>query len=395
MHKLSLIAQPAAMATALGLVFATPLAAQTAPQGDPKAHHGNSRACHMMMARPARISVLGIGDSTISPDMATINLGVTTRAATAAEAMSTNSDQQSMVIDALQQEGIEPQDIQTSGLNLSPTMEYPEGQAPRVTGYQAQNLVTVRVRDLGTLGETLDTLVTAGANEMNGISFQRDDPRSAADEARTMAIEDAHHSAEVLAAAAGLELGPIVAIRDMPQLGGGPRPMMMARDAAAESAVPIQAGELSFSAQVQVDYALTGGDCEMKSDGMHHGGSQMNMPKDHPPMPGMDNSVEGTQPPTQPHMSPSSDGAGTPDPAAAPEAGPAPTTDPGAIGTSGATPEAPANPGVAPATSEASETNDTGESQPAAPGEPAADVSADPAAIGTESDTEEAAPTTN
>ena len=98
--------------------------------------------------------------------------------------MAQNATRQQAVIDALKAEGIEARDIQTSGLNLSPRMVFAEGQPPKLSGYTAQNMVTVRVRDLARLGPVLDKLVETGANEINGIGFAREDMEAARDEAR-------------------------------------------------------------------------------------------------------------------------------------------------------------------------------------------------------------------
>ncbi|AUH63777.1 SIMPL domain-containing protein [Paracoccus zhejiangensis] len=222
---------------------------------------GGHHACHGkgMGHHGARISVTGEGQALGQPDMATINLGVTTQAETAAAAMTQNSEQQTAVIAALTGSGVEERDIQTSGLNLTPMMDYSrEGQPPRVTGYQAQNMVTVRVRDLAGLGGTLDGLVTAGANEINGITFGRDNSDEMQDEARRDAVADAQHRAEVIAEAAGLTLGPVLTMRDVVYTQGGPEPMMMrqAMDAGASKAVPVQGGELTMMAQVEMQFAL-------------------------------------------------------------------------------------------------------------------------------------------
>lgn len=224
------------------------------------------------MAEMSRLSVSGDGMARIAPDMATVQLGVTSQADSANEAMDQNSQQQAAVIKALTDSGIEDSQIQTSGLNLNPLMKYGEDQAPSVTGYQASNIVTVRVADLARLGEVLDAIVSAGANEINGITFAREDGSDAQDDARKQAVTDARRKAEVLAEAAGLTLGPVLSIRDSQSSGGGPRPMMRMEAAMADS-VPVQAGEMEMSSRVDIEYALVGdGACAPMNHGGHHGG---------------------------------------------------------------------------------------------------------------------------
>lgn len=234
------------------------LAAMTAfpVLADPSGRDGGRDPMCRMQGKPARLEVTGQGRAQVAPDMATITLGVTTQAETAAAAMSENSTRQNAVIEAVRGHGIESADIQTTGLSLSPMMDYSQnGQAPRVTGYQAQNLITVRVTDLANLGAVLDGIVGAGANEMQGLVFGREDSQQAQDDARIAAVQDASHRAGVLAAAAGLQLGPVLSMSE-----GGvatpPRPMMRAMAAEADSSVPVEAGSVAMESTVLMSFAL-------------------------------------------------------------------------------------------------------------------------------------------
>lgn len=264
---------------------------------------GGHSMCHPGMSR---LTVTGQGEARVAPDTAQIQLGVTTQAASAAEAMAQNAERQTAVIAALTNAGVDQADVQTSGLNLNPMMDYGEGRAPTVTGYQASNMVMVRVSDVPRLGEVLDAIVAAGANEINGISFTRDDSRATEDEARRAAVDDARHKAEILAEAADLTLGPVLVLRDSP-MPEGPRPMMMEARAAADSAgVPIAAGEVALTAMVEMQFALTGQDCGPMGGKGHHGRGHM---PGHPPIPG-----DGASAPM-----PGGDGAPAPMPRAMPE----------------------------------------------------------------------------
>ncbi|ABL70025.1 SIMPL domain-containing protein [Paracoccus denitrificans] len=249
--------RPLMAAATLIVLGAGPLMAQPAQTDAPPppaqmGHHAMKHAAPF-----ARLTVTGAGQATTQPDMATITLGVSTRAATAAEAMAQNAEQQAKVIETLKAEGIEARDIQTSGLNLSPVMDYSDqGQPPKLTGYGAQNSVTVRVRDIAGLGPVLDKLVASGANEISGIAFSREDMAEAEDQARTEAVAEARRRAEVMADAAGMRLGRLLSLSDV-QMGGGPRPMMAMRAEAASAAdTPIEAGELAVSANVTAVFAM-------------------------------------------------------------------------------------------------------------------------------------------
>lgn len=205
---------------------------------------------------PATITVTGRGAVEAAPDMAVLSLGVTTSAATAAEAMAANSAALQAVIDRLTEAGFATRDVQTSSLSLNPNWEGQgqDGAPLRIASYTASNQVMIRVRDLATLGTVLDAVVTDGANTMNGLSFGLSEPRPAEDAALRAAVEDARAKAELMASAAGAQLGRILSISEH---GGYAPPMPMFRaDAMMAEAVPIAPGEISTQASVTIVWEL-------------------------------------------------------------------------------------------------------------------------------------------
>lgn len=205
---------------------------------------------------PATITVTGRGAVEAVPDMAVLSLGVTTSAATAAEAMAANSAALKAVIDRLTQAGFAERDVQTSNLSLNPNWEGQgqDGAPLRIASYTASNQVMIRVRDLATLGAVLDSVVTDGANTMNGLSFGLSEPRPAEDAALRAAVEDARAKAELMASAAGAQLGRILSVSEQ---GGYAPPMPMFRaDAMMAESVPIAPGEISTQASVTIVWEL-------------------------------------------------------------------------------------------------------------------------------------------
>jgi uncharacterized protein YggE len=210
------------------------------------------------------ISMSGHGEVTAQPDTATITSGVTSQADTAAAALAANTEAMTALIQSLKEAGIAERDIQTSNFSVNPNYVYTDTRdengytkPPRIAGYQVQNTVTVRVRDLANLGAVLDRSVTVGANTINGISFSVDDPSGLYDKAREAAYADARRKAELYAGVAGEALGDVRSISEQ-QNGFQPQPYLMktmAMDAAA-APVPVQAGELTFAIDVQVSWDL-------------------------------------------------------------------------------------------------------------------------------------------
>ena len=116
------------------------------------------------------------------------------------------------------------------------------------------NQVTARVRDIDQLGAVLDALVSAGATNIDGPSFDIADPEQLLGEARDAAVADALARARRYAAAAGVELGEILSIEEASSFVPPPRPMMRAEAMAAD--VPIAPGQTELSASVTVVFAI-------------------------------------------------------------------------------------------------------------------------------------------
>ncbi len=129
------------------------------------------------------------------PDFASISIGVANKAATAAAALDLTSAAAAKIVAAARTFGIEARDLQTSYVSLQPAFRNvrdPNGQAePRPDGYQASNSVTVRVRDLGRLGEFLRNVVDGGANRIGGVEFELAEPGRLEREATGAAVRDA------------------------------------------------------------------------------------------------------------------------------------------------------------------------------------------------------------
>lgn len=212
-------------------------------------------------AQPSpRISVTGEGEVSVAPDMAIINLSVVREAETAREAVAAGSEAMKQVLGALKAAGIAERDLQTAGLSIQPRYTQPgpqaKPQAPKISGYSAGNALTIRVRDLSTVGAILDKTISLGVNQGGDISFVNDDLKPSLTEARKRAVADAMDKARTLAEAAGVKLGRILSIEE-PSARPGLVPMgKLMRAAAADSSVPVERGENSYSAAVTVVFEI-------------------------------------------------------------------------------------------------------------------------------------------
>jgi hypothetical protein len=201
-----------------------------------------------------QITVVGNGEVKVTPDTAAVQIGVETTAPTTQEALAQNTAQATAIIEKIKALGVAEKDIQTSGFNIYPTYD---NDGRQVTGYTVSNQVNVTIRDLAQAGNLLDQVVQAGANRIYGVSFTVADPAATLAQARDKAVADAKARAEQLAQASGATIGQVLVITE--NVGSSPvvaMPMMDRAVVAGGAPVPVQAGEQSYSAQVQITYEL-------------------------------------------------------------------------------------------------------------------------------------------
>jgi uncharacterized protein len=217
-----------------------------------------SFAAHADDAKPvpeARIIVIGEGSVSAPPDYARIVSGVTTRAKTAKEASDADAKAMAAVLAALQAAGIEQKDVQTSRFSIAPVYASPgPNMEQRLTGFSVSNQVSVTIRQIDKVGDILDRLVTAGANDAGNVEFLHADPSKTLDRAREAAMADARRKAELYARAAGLPLGGVAWVTE-----DSSAPVFRAKvamHAAMPASVPIAAGEDTLQVRITVGFEI-------------------------------------------------------------------------------------------------------------------------------------------
>jgi uncharacterized protein YggE len=207
---------------------------------------------------PGTIDVVGHASIAVAPDLATIQVGVSTRAATPAAALDQNSTAARAIAEAARGFGIAPADIRTSNVSLTPNFKMVRdsggGSQQQADGYQAENSVEIRVRELPRLGEFLRKTLDGGANRITGLTFGLSDPRTLTERARADAVADGVRQARLLAEAAGVRLGAIKHI-GLGTMAGSPRPMFRMEVRAAPP-VPVEAGNLDITADVEMTWLI-------------------------------------------------------------------------------------------------------------------------------------------
>jgi uncharacterized protein YggE len=202
------------------------------------------------------ISVVASGESSVAPDLAIVSFAVTGSGKELAPTRDDVNKRSSKVLASLRELGVVEGDLNAPDVGIHPEYDYRKGQ--RLTGYRVVRQMTAKVRDLDRLGDVLDWLVSAGANEVHGAQMSASDPSAAEHEALRAAVTAARAKAEAVADAAGVSLGGLVRVEEEPGHGPPmPRMQMMAAGAMAEDAsTEVAAGDLTVTRQVRAWFSI-------------------------------------------------------------------------------------------------------------------------------------------
>lgn len=205
------------------------------------------------------ITIEGTGKVSATPDVAVVNLGVTSEGRSVKDVQRQNTEKMNSIIAALKAMDIVAKDIQTSNYNISPKYDWSNGRQ-NILGYIVSQNVTVKIRNLDKTGDVLAKAGELGMNQAGGVQFTIDEPQKLQEEARGKAIDDAKKKAEQLAEKLGLRVVKVVTFSEGSQGYPTPMPMYKTMDAMvnAESAPApdIQAGSLDVVSNVSVTFEV-------------------------------------------------------------------------------------------------------------------------------------------
>ncbi|GAA4662610.1 SIMPL domain-containing protein [Bartonella pachyuromydis] len=205
------------------------------------------------------ITVSATGEGQAAPDMAIITLTVVTEDKTAQQALAANNKITNDIVNALKNNGIRANDLQTSGLSIyqSNTDKHTEKQKNEKL-YHVSNSLTVRIRDIDKVGKIFDQAMALGANSVNGITFTNADQKPFFQEARKKAISEAIEKAKTIAQAADVKLGKIIRINENENDDHYyPKLHLMSRAADTSYAdTNFSVGELDYHVSVTVVFAI-------------------------------------------------------------------------------------------------------------------------------------------
>ncbi len=208
-------------------------------------------------ADAATLTVTGSGTATVTPDKASISIGVQTVDASSKTAQDKNSKDVNNVIDVLINAGVDEKDITTSSFDLYANYDYSK-DVSELTGYTVTTMLTVKNLKVDDVGELLDEAGDAGVNVINGINFDYSETEAAYDKALDAAMDRAQEKAQKLAAREGCRLEKILSVSEGQDSGYGTTSdaKQYAETSAADGGMTVMPGENDVTATVTVTYQL-------------------------------------------------------------------------------------------------------------------------------------------
>jgi uncharacterized protein len=212
---------------------------------------------------PPQLMVTGTSEAQAVPDVATVSVGVVRQGPNAQEAQSQVNQVATAIIEAITRLGIQRAQIRTQQITLTPIYapqpprpQPQQVEEPRIIGYRAANVISVRIEDLTRIGPVIDAALGAGANQLQGVAFGLRNDLPARQAALRQAAQEARQKAATLAEAMGVQLGEVLEIAEG---GVGIRSQVYAAEAMdfrMAAATPVEPGELTIHASVSVRYRI-------------------------------------------------------------------------------------------------------------------------------------------
>ncbi|MDP4091417.1 MAG: SIMPL domain-containing protein, partial [Bacillota bacterium] len=154
------------------------------------------------------IKVIGAGSIRVEPDIALINLGVITEDMSLEKAQAENAARSISMLGSLYRLTIPKKDIQTLIYDIQPQYDFVEGRQV-FRGYRVTNILTVTIRDKNSVGRVIDTATANGANRVENIRFEAENPSVYYKKALDTAVKDAAAKAREIGYSLGVQINPV------------------------------------------------------------------------------------------------------------------------------------------------------------------------------------------
>ncbi|MEK3937656.1 SIMPL domain-containing protein [Sporosarcina sp. FSL W7-1349] len=199
-----------------------------------------------------KLTVTGKGSVAVSPNVAKIQLEVSTENLHECAAQQENAEIMNRVLDALIRAGIPRDQIQTASYTIFPRYDFVEGEQI-LRGYEVNHAITVTIPEIDRVGEIIDLAVQNGANRVSNIHFRVENEELYYRQALILAMEDARSKAKTLGDAMGVQVNPIP-IEVIEERISQAIPFQTMALTAREAATPIEPGQLEITAVVNAQF---------------------------------------------------------------------------------------------------------------------------------------------
>lgn len=204
------------------------------------------------------VTVQGESHREIAPDQALITFGVINSAETAEDAREANAASSQALQQKLAELHFTPDQITTSQFTITPLYtdnNDKSGQPPVINGYRVTNTVTVKSDDPGSVGTVIDAALSAGANQVNGVRFQKKSDNDIKTALLGDAVKNAMDKAEAMAGAVHMHIKKVVSITEQNLYFQQPeanRILLKADFAVGNAATAVSPGIITASGTVTV-----------------------------------------------------------------------------------------------------------------------------------------------
>ena len=194
------------------------------------------------------ITVQATGTVKAVPDGVSFNFAVSVLAQSSETAMSEASATAELVRVALDAAGVAKDDIATQNVSVYPEYASSTTGTQTLSGYRAQQVFTVTLRDTAKAGEVVDAVIAAGGNSLQvyGVTPTLIDTDAAVAQAREAAMKSAREKASDYAGLVGTDLGSVVYVTEITS-PTSPIPLMVGDSATSSS--PMAKTEINLGTQ--------------------------------------------------------------------------------------------------------------------------------------------------
>ena len=159
------------------------------------------------------ITISGEGKVISIPDIAMVSFGISKEYKDVVAAQKEVNEKMNNFIAELQKLQIAKEDIQTTNYSLYPVYDW-NNNIRTLRGYEVDQQVEVKIRNLDSIGNVLNLAVEKGLNEVNNLSFTIDDMEKIKEQAREIALQNAKSKAETLSKIAEVKLGKLISFNE-------------------------------------------------------------------------------------------------------------------------------------------------------------------------------------